>query len=1291
MKRKIFSILLAFIIIIGLIPVSASNTGAGADKIRVVIENTTFPNGVWTGTLVDTWVDIDESSTMMSCFIEALGEFSQAGAESGYITSINNLNARDGGDMSGWMGTLNDWFTNSVFSDFTVANGRLESGDEIRMMYSLNYGEDLGSFFSNNDKAIKSIDFSTGITNVVFDSEIHEYILYVPYGTDSVVVTPTACNKNFQVRTSTGNIEYKRSSSIPIENGSVITVKCGDPEWPTMNNSQDVPAEEYSFTVTYIDTIESVDSAWSGFRGNDTNNAVTTAKTPTSKHNAPLLWANKLGSGWASTPSAQIIADNSLVVMCGKKLHKLNLKTGAIEASSDMVASPSVGSTPPTYAEGMIFCPLGGGVVQAFNAKTLQPVWMYKDELGGQALTPITYSDGYIYTGFWNSETKDAAYVCISVEDETPYPTEEKAAEWRNVKKGGFYWAGSVVVGNYIIYGGDNGVSDYTSEGSVLASYNKLTGEIVSSIDLSGDQRSTIVYADGKVYFTTKNGTLHKANFSASTGELGELVSQSYSDYGTQSTSTPVFYDGVVYFTTGGGIYAKGHVIAVDSETLDLLWAVPEPFYPQCSLLLSAAYEDNGVLYLYTTYNGKPGGIDVIKVTKGESHHDDIAEGYTLYDAAGHEQFCICNVICDTNGNLYYKNDSGTVFALASCQTVYSVGSLSSEFPETVPENIKSSILLSANTLSADGITAAAADFLSVITSTGNADYVRVSMSVESERASIDENNNIESISFNIKPMYTLYQNNSPMDNPAEIGNDSILGTIAITLTVPDEMNIGQYTRIKHNDELITPFINGKTITFETDSFSTFEIIADARIATVKFVLNGGTLDGVDENSSMIFFPDSIASPLPAPTRDGYIFDGWYSKDGLQIKKHTDISAELPAVLHAEWTRINSGGAPSSDNISVSFRLIGSSRSTNDVDLSIGQNGYYGAAYTTWIKTESFSMPPGSTVGDLFKKAVDKAGLKYDGLSNNYITSVTAPKALGGYKLDEFTNGQHSGWMYSVNGNHPNRSLSSQVLRNNDVVVWHFVNDYRYEVEDWFDNEQYPALGDGTLQNKWLSASDTNPSKQTTGSVSSNKAYVRCSADTEAKSDISPSPSSAIPFGDVSDTAWYYNSVKFAYENKLFSGVNSNNFDPDGEMTRAMLVTVIHRLAGEPDSSESHSFADVDNDYYTKAVMWSNTCGIITGVGKNSFAPSGLVTREQLAVMLMRYAKYKGYYVSSEGNIDSFSDAQSVSDWASEAVKWANHEGIITGKSNSIIDPAGNATRAEVAAMLQRFAEKFVQ
>ena len=181
------------------------------------------------------------------------------------------------------------------------------------------------------------------------------------------------------------------------------------------------------------------------------------------------------------------------------------------------------------------------------------------------------------------------------------------------------------------------------------------------------------------------------------------------------------------------------------------------------------------------------------------------------------------------------------------------------------------------------------------------------------------------------------------------------------------------------------------------------------------------------------------------------------------------------------------------------------------------------------------------------------------------------------------------------------------------------------------------------------------------------------------------------PFTDVADGAWYAEAVQYVYENGMMNGVSATSFGPDETTTRGMIVTMLHRLEGEPDAS-STGFTDVSSSmYYADAVAWAQENGVVNGTSATTFSPDQAITREQLAAILYRYAQVKGYDVTASNNLDAYTDASQISAYALTAMQWANAEGLITGNTATTINPAGNATRAEVATILMRFAENIAQ
>ena len=257
--------------------VAMKKAAANYGKVQVIVENTTYSkkNGApWDGTLVDTWVDLSADSTMMSCVAAALKtkNATVVGAESNYISSINGLGEFDGNKSAGWMGTLNDWFVNEGFGAFTVKNGKLASGDVIRIMFtSSGYGADLGGTWGNSDTTVKALTVDGAMLTPNFipgeAGGQYDYTLIINGESASVKLTPTASNKNFQVKTflnekvtdrSEGSSFFKRTETIPVKVGDTIYLGCGAKNWLSMNNQagnkQNSDGTWYALHVVSINT-----------------------------------------------------------------------------------------------------------------------------------------------------------------------------------------------------------------------------------------------------------------------------------------------------------------------------------------------------------------------------------------------------------------------------------------------------------------------------------------------------------------------------------------------------------------------------------------------------------------------------------------------------------------------------------------------------------------------------------------------------------------------------------------------------------------------------------------------------------------------------------------------------------------------------------------------------------------------------------------------------------------------------------------------------------------------------
>lgn len=446
--------------------------------------------------------------------------------------------------------------------------------------------------------------------------------------------------------------------------------------------------------------LEAVDAQWADFRGTSfssdgtpgagaySNNAVTAAKIPVSAESGTLLWASALGSGVDSgAAGSPILVDGYLITYAGDTLYRLDTVSGETVATGKMDHKSSFAITPPSYYDGMIFVALSDGTVQAFDAKTLCSLWIYRDPLGGQPNSPITVYDGYLYTGFWNSESQDANYVCLPVADEDPTrEKEEKTAAWRYTHTGGFYWAGAYVCEEYLLVGTDDGQSGYSAQTSSLLMLDRMTGAVLDRRDgLNADIRSTVCYdaETDAFYFTSKGGSFYRAKTEKTEDgwritALDSLALSNGTKATAMSTSTPVVYDGRAYLGVSGAsqftAYSGHNITVIDLESWEIAYSVPTRGYPQTSGLLTSGYDD--CVYVFFFENSDCGTLRLLRDRKGQTkaeyltQENGVSAAYALFTPSDRQaQYAICSPIVDEYGTIYFKNDSGYVMAFGSTVT----------------------------------------------------------------------------------------------------------------------------------------------------------------------------------------------------------------------------------------------------------------------------------------------------------------------------------------------------------------------------------------------------------------------------------------------------------------------------------------------------------------------------------------------------------------------------------------------------------------------------------------------
>lgn len=479
--------------------------------------------------------------------------------------------------------------------------------------------------------------------------------------------------------------------------------------------------------------------------------------------------------------------------------------------------------------------------------------------------------------------------------------------------------------------------------------------------------------------------------------------------------------------------------------------------------------------------------------------------------------------------------------------------------------------------------------------------------------------------------------------------------------------------------------------TSSADTYTDSDEAESGKLFTVSFDANGaGTVamqlvaDGGDVSE-----PDAL-------TKTGYTFMGWYSDSGFTESNKWDFSSKTVSeaiTLYAKWLSSDTGvTAVSVDGVTGEIN-----GTTINVELPHNTTPPTDSSKIDVTVADGASKTPPTTSNDgaTWTFTVTAA----DGSTKETYTinvSVNSTHTYGDWKSDA-----QSHWKECACG-HKSEEADHNAPDDGDCMTPVTCTVCKYETkaaETSHSFTNYVSNGDGTETatcdhdgcNK--TATRTKGGSSGGGSSDSGSGDSGSSGDSGTSGGSTDTPEAGNPFTDVHKTDWFYDDVMFVYENGLMAGTSGTTFSPYSNTTRAQIAVIFYRLAGSPEVTGESPFTDVKQEpgtlWYYNAVIWAQQSGIMGGYGNNLFGPNDPVTREQLASIFYSYAKYKGYDVSATGSLDSFTDKDSVSAWAQEAMKWAVGNGIINGRENNLLDPKGTATRAEIAAMLHRFIEKY--
>ena len=1322
---------------IGETPISGNvsfDSGTKVGTVTVSMENTTFADGDFTGTIFTGRYDLGENDTMMTMVLKALeiGGYKWNGYETltsdsytktTYIASISkdgkSLGEFSGGSKSGWMGTLNDWMVNEGFAQFGYENGKLKDGDVIRVMYTVTgYGEDLGASWETTDTSLKALSVTGGELSPTFSGSTTDYVLVLPVNESgtaaNIKLFYTAANKNYQARMYLNTYldetqRYSNGEFIPVTPGDVVYIGIGETAWPTMNTYaytekvtvptkytvqviqsgsvsdaaamiEELP-EVGQLTLADAKAVRTAGGLYDSLKQSERDDLDLALVAKLKKCRAKITdmeAANVVSQLLQSLPSELTIKDKETV-------HSANDAYNALTPAQKKYLTPyeesklasavsEMSKVEITYVDGMLAALPGKDAVTAQSRSTIEAARKAYEELTDEQKRKITNLNNLLEaeealknlgsTAIYEDYLKN---VLAYVKKEAPNPSygygESVGTEWAILAEArgnvnATVWYDTYLSNTAAAVAALNGNLDQSPTQIKRTEYSRL----ILALTALGEDATEFTGSNGRVYnlvsplFDKTSSGTYRVSEQGNNGTAFALIALDSGSYYKDATGNAAREAWIKTLHTNqhsnGAWNIDGDHPGDNVDTTAMVVQALAPYYASNTDAKDAV--DNAVGWLSAQYR--------LRGDYGSS--ESAAQVIVALSALGIDartnadfQYKGISVLSNflsyadetTGGFLHVKVDpstggAGTVNQMSSEQAAYTLVAYDRYVNGSKRLYDMSDVVKREN--------ASVQEVIDMIKRIGDVD--------ESSYNAIAEARN-------------AYNKLSAADKAKVENYNTLTAAETSYKAILKQKQIDQYKALKaHYDDLLSD---------KTKKYGT---------AAKK----------------------KLASILQQAQTDMNAAESCERVTAIYEKAITDLDAVKPG------------------DIEVTFRLIGALEATQDVDLTTDS---YLPEYVTWVPTKTYALQENATVYDLFTEAMSDAGLRYIGAESNYVSTIYAPSCLGGYTLSEFTNGKKSGWMYTVNGTHPNQGLKNWTLNDNDVVVWHYVNDYSHEVADWFNDPNYPSLGNGTYYNGWLRAADISPEqyvnellgkilkvgkngtvepkltfqhigksvtftfKPDTGykvkdvkvngkSVGAVKTYTIDKLTVSTRIEVEFT-NGKLPFTDVRESDWFYEDVAFAYENGLFAGTSDTTFSPNASMTRAMLVTVLYRLEGQPAVNGRSGFSDVQyNGYYEDAVTWAADNGIVNGTSTTTFSPNANVTREQMAAILYRYAQHKKYNTAASSGLNGFTDHASVSGYAAASLEWAVAEKLVNGSAGKLM-PTGNATRAQVAAILHRFVE----
>lgn len=463
-----------------------------------------------------------------------------------------------------------------------------------------------------------------------------------------------------------------------------------------------------------------------------------------------------------------------------------------------------------------------------------------------------------------------------------------------------------------------------------------------------------------------------------------------------------------------------------------------------------------------------------------------------------------------------------------------------------------------------------------------------------------------------------------------------------------------------------------------------FQADAEAANSAINEIIKGldgtaGSVTDCDANTMYI----ALTKRTSADDQQGYDVKVT-NEAGETVYTETIAANETAGVLY--FTFESNGGshaekALASGTYTVSLLKSGWTDPINTMTITLAQVSYDTNGGTPEA-IASFYTGTNNTV--TLPVAPNKSGYTFDGWKSSADNSVTQAGAKVAVSADTTFTAQ---WSKRSSGSHGGSGSSGGSASTTYTLTFetnggNAISKVTKNKGTTIDLAQYAPTKSGATFEGWYA--DKGLTKKITS--------VKLDANTTVYAKWTEAPVSGLPFKDVKTADWFYNDVKYVYEKGMMAGTAADVFAPNTTTTRAMIVTILYRLEGSPAVTGTSAFVDVPaGQWYTDAVNWAAANQIVKGTSATTFAPNDSITREQMAAILYRYAQYKGYDVTKKADLSGYSDNGQVSAYAKDALAWANAAKLINGVTNTTLAPQGNATRAQVSAILHRFCDGVVK